>query len=746
MDLAIKIQRQLTKTSFSKALIVGLYAGLPSFGFLSVSLPALATADEFAERPDGEFRFTLKDAWFGKQAEISYQTTPDLRFSWQAGRLDGEIGLQAATDFYQYNAHYRLWDSHVALPLISGLYFSGINIGARDFAGTADKRSGYAHALFAARHAYGNWQGYLGSASGDGLDGMQAGVALSFHQYPVSIRADYHAQQDWHVSGLGNSTELAGFYDAPQWSVGAQWRPYPWLSFSATHDEVKSLGLGVTVHLDSRKPSTRKISSLQANQMLEPLLLALESEGFGGELADVIAALDINLHAFEREDEALTLVISTEAYAHWPDAISTLHGLLSMALPSDIADVEYIITDNGHALYCTRLALNHLSKGQHKGRNNNGQHHQQVMQWAKQHSDMRLSSLLPAQLSLWQAPVKRQVPQANVWSRLVPEISADVVHQVYTPSKVSDVHFAGLNNELTQYVGAHMDASWILTPSAPSWTVETSINVDLLDAELDSELNSELGSELNSELNSGAGLPSSAGYHGAPLPIRSAGLIAQQQKSARLTKLALVKRGTALKHARLASNSIHYRVSLGQVSDDLVGINTQWLYQPWQSRVAFGLSIAELKAIGELESLTKSYDMASESTVTSAVVSGYWATPWQNIDVAVHAGRFVGQDTGAQVQIKRTFHNGWQFGLWSSHTEKDGHSQHDHGIALQIPLDGWFGQAFKHVSTKRLRYQSTVRNPHNNAGVLPTELASGRDADIWWQQRDVRFDVFSERQ
>jgi hypothetical protein len=458
-----------------------------------------------------------------------------------------------------------------------------------------------------------------------------------------------------------------------------------------------------------------------------PSSLAINGDGFGTEfgveLADVLAEANVHLHAFKLVGEALQIVISTEAYAHWPDAISTLQEQLSVALPRDIADVEYIITHDGHALYSTRLALNHLRKRQYG---------QQGTQWVKQHSDMRLSSLLPAQLALWEAPAADEVPQTSWWSRVVPQLNADVVHQVYTPSEESDVRYTGLQNDLTQYVGANIDASWSLTPLAPTWTVEASVSVDLLDADF---------SQMPVEQDTSADE-----FTGKPLPIRSAGLTEQQQETARLTKLALVKRGTALKHARLASDSIHYRVALGPVSDDFVGINTQWLYQPWQSRVAFGLSIAELQAIGELETLVTSYDVADNSSYNSAIVSGYWATPWHNIDVAIHAGRFVGQDTGVQVQVKRTFHNGWQFGLWSSHTEKNGRSYHDHGIALRIPLDGWVGQAFKQVTTKPVRYQSAVRNPHNNAGVLPTELGSGRDEDIWWQQRDARYDVFSERQ
>ena len=660
---------------------------------------------------DGEFRFTYKDAWFGQLAEIKYQTTPRLSFTWQAQRLDGSGSEVSRPELTRYDARFALLE-HVEF---AGQRFN-LDVGIDDFADTA-----YQQSTYALIHTHlGNqdqWGGYLGVATGDGRNGLQAGVSYTLPEHLLVLHADYHAQKDWHSSSV---TQV--LHPAPQWSIGAQWRPYPWLSVSATHDEVKAFGLGLSLYLDSQAPVTRR-SSVNTDIATDGDTAALfdsqtDTNAFVDSLSALLAELDVDLDAVNQENGLLQLVIHTNAYSYWPDAISTVHNHLSVLLPHDIKDIEYIVAHQGHVQYSVRMALNHLLKrASHPN-------------WQSSHSQIRLNSVSPEQLALAQAPKPAQQPHVSFWEQLVPELSADVVHQVYT---ATESPLYSQDKKFTQYMGADVTATWSFNPTL---SIQSSIRLDLADADVD-------------DGDMGANLVQESRHAETLLPIRSSVVHNQQDARGRLNQLALVKRGTALRHHRLVSDSIHYRVALGLVSQDLMGLNSQWLYQPWQSRVAFGASIARLQAAGELESLSVDSGLISDTsesmTLTSAIVSGYWATPWHNIDIAVHAGRFVGQDTGAQVQIKRTFHNGWQFGLWSSHTEKDGHSYHDYGIALQIPLEGLLDTLMGTSKPRKVRLQSSIRDPFNNAGVLPTELGSGRDSDIWWQQRDVRFDVFSER-
>ena len=55
--------------------------------------------------------------------------------------------------------------------------------------------------------------------------------------------------------------------------------------------------------------------------------------------------------------------------------------------------------------------------------------------------------------------------------------------------------------------------------------------------------------------------------------------------------------------------------------------------------------------------------------VITGHVSAYWATPFYNYDVAVHAGRYLAKDIGATLEVRRTFRNGWQVGAWATLTD-----------------------------------------------------------------------------
>ena len=72
------------------------------------------------------------------------------------------------------------------------------------------------------------------------------------------------------------------------------------------------------------------------------------------------------------------------------------------------------------------------------------------------------------------------------------------------------------------------------------------------------------------------------------------------------------------------------------------GAGGEILYWPAQSRLAFGASLAYAKQ--------RDYDRGLgllDYDVITGHVSAYWATPFYNYDVAVHAGRYLAKDVGA---------------------------------------------------------------------------------------------------
>jgi hypothetical protein len=193
-----------------------------------------------------------------------------------------------------------------------------------------------------------------------------------------------------------------------------------------------------------------------------------------------------------------------------------------------------------------------------------------------------------------------------------------------------------------------------------------------------------------------------------------------------LDSLYLEKRGTAKK-------DVHYRFFVGVLEYMYSGFGGEVLYQPYQSRLAYGLSANWLQQ----RDYDKSFKHLEYKTDT-AFASIYWASPFYNFDVAVHAGKYLAKDKGATLEVRRTFHNGWSVGLWATKTNvsaKDfGEGSFDKGMYLKIPLNGIFG------ASNRSNYTNRIRPIQRDGGQRLEDFS----ANIWWDTRAVRYDALSE--
>lgn len=177
--------------------------------------------------------------------------------------------------------------------------------------------------------------------------------------------------------------------------------------------------------------------------------------------------------------------------------------------------------------------------------------------------------------------------------------------------------------------------------------------------------------------------------------------------------------------------SLHYRAFAGVLEEMYSGVGGEVLYWPSQSRLAFGASLAYAKQ--------RDYDRGLgllEYDVITGHVSAYWATPFYNYDVAIHAGRYLAKDMGGTLEVRRTFRNGWQVGAWVTLTdvpfEDFGEGSFDKGFYFQIPLDSIFGRNSRSKLATRMR-------PIQRDGGQRLESYS---ANIFWDLREARYDAF----
>ena len=193
-----------------------------------------------------------------------------------------------------------------------------------------------------------------------------------------------------------------------------------------------------------------------------------------------------------------------------------------------------------------------------------------------------------------------------------------------------------------------------------------------------------------------------------------------------LDSLYLEKRGTAM-------NDIHYRVFGGVLESMFSGFGGEVLYQPYQSRLAYGVSANWVQQ----RDYDKSFKHLDYKTST-AFASVYWATPFYNFDVAVHAGKYLAKDVGATLEVRRTFHNGWSVGLWATKTdvsaEDFGEGSFDKGMYFRIPFNGLLG------TSSRSNYSMRLRPIQRDGGQRLEDFS----ANIWWDTRGARYDAFSE--
>jgi len=177
--------------------------------------------------------------------------------------------------------------------------------------------------------------------------------------------------------------------------------------------------------------------------------------------------------------------------------------------------------------------------------------------------------------------------------------------------------------------------------------------------------------------------------------------------------------------------STHYRVFGGYFETMYAGAGGEVLYWPHKSRVAFGASVAYAKQ----RDFDRGLGLLDYQVVTGHV-SAYWATPFYNYDVAIHAGRYLAKDLGATFEARRTFRNGWQVGVWATLTdvpfEDFGEGSFDKGFYFQVPLDGLFG------SKTRGRFATRMRPIQRDGGQRLEDFSS----NIFWDLRGARYDAF----
>jgi membrane-associated phospholipid phosphatase len=131
----------------------------------------------------------------------------------------------------------------------------------------------------------------------------------------------------------------------------------------------------------------------------------------------------------------------------------------------------------------------------------------------------------------------------------------------------------------------------------------------------------------------------------------------------------------------------HYASFYGGMLESMYGgIGGEWLYRPWHGPIAVGVDINRVQQRGFSQDFS-----FRDYTTTTGHATVYWDTGWSGVQVQLSAGRYLAEDVGATLDIKRTFPNGVALGAYATKTnvsaEQFGEGSFDKGIYLTIPFD-----------------------------------------------------------
>ncbi len=154
---------------------------------------------------------------------------------------------------------------------------------------------------------------------------------------------------------------------------------------------------------------------------------------------------------------------------------------------------------------------------------------------------------------------------------------------------------------------------------------------------------------------------------------------------------------TWLHHLKVSYESmiapdVYAMVSGGILEEMYAGYGGEVLYRPHGEPWAVGVNLYRAHKRG----FERRFGLL-DYKVTTGHASFYYDVPYYGIGVAVHAGRYLAGDTGATLELSRTFESGAQVGVWATKTnvsaEQFGEGQFDKGFSIRIPLEVFTGRA-----------------------------------------------------
>lgn len=412
-------------------------------------------------------------------------------------------------------------------------------------------------------------------------------------------------------------------------NLGVVYRYSPYLDMSVGIERGNTLILGLTLHAPLNRIHAPKVSDAPAPRIVASR--PAKEPIWAATAADIAAMANWSVRQFSREGDVLQVVIDSPQGAHWNERIERIIAVLHRDAPAPIYAFELIFAEQGMPL-TKRMILREP--------------------WVRQNiqRQARSESFHDAGVAAMPATA---LPSDKLWKAERPAFGYAII-------PTWQQNLGGPDGFLLFQAGVATAFGLKLSEDT---SIAGALNLGLLD------------NYDKFKYTAPSNLP------------RVRTFLREYTTSTRLTLPNL-----QITHVGKWGANQFYSVYGGYLESMYGGVGGEWLYRPWHSPLAIGIDANYVQQRSFRQNL--GFDKADTQTgyrVATGHATAYWDTGWKSTHVKLQVGRYLAKDSGATLDVSRTFSNGVAIGAWATKTnitaEQFGEGSFDKGIYVRIPFD-----------------------------------------------------------
>ncbi len=411
-------------------------------------------------------------------------------------------------------------------------------------------------------------------------------------------------------------------------NLGVVYRYNPFLDLSVGIERGNTLMLGLTVHAPLRRLHAPKVSDAPTPRIVASR--PKEDPIWVATANDIVGMANWQVRQFSREGDVLQVVIEGPQGTHWNDRIERVIAVLHRDAPAQFNAFELIFTEQGMPLSVREV---------------------QRETWVKQ--NLQRQAVADDFQPVVAVKPPYSLPDNTLWKGDPPRFGYAVV-------PTWQQNLGGPDGFLLFSAG-------VATPFGVKLSEDTSIT-----------------GSLNLRIADNYG----KFKYTAPSNLPRVRTFAREYTTSTYFTLPNLQ----ITHMGKWGTDQFYSLYGGYLENMYAGVGGEWLYRPWHSPFAFGVdgNFVQQRNFRQDFGFDK-VDTQTGYRVATGHGTLYWDTGWNSTHVKLQAGRYLAKDSGATLDISRSFANGVVFGAWATKTNisaaQFGEGSFDKGIYVRIPFD-----------------------------------------------------------